>query len=186
MHKISPPGSHEAAATFEQPFEMLAACHDRVRRSLKLLLRLVGHVQTHGADPHARDAARDVLRYFIVAAPAHHEDEERHVVPALRSSGDAAAMAAAQRLVDDHASIRAAWSELQPLLEELAAGSLPDAAALAGAARHFADLHTDHLALEDTLAFPGAMAVLSRQGEQSVLAMGAEMAQRRGVTIARR
>src|SRR5262245_29342125 len=114
MHKISPPGSREPAATFDQPFEMLSACHDRVRRSLSLLQRLVEHVQGHGADQRAREAARDVLRYFNVAAPAHHEDEERHVVPALRASGDPEAIAAAQKLLDEHEAIRKAWAELQP------------------------------------------------------------------------
>lgn len=186
MHKISPPGSHERAATFEQPFEMLSACHERVRRSLKLLLRLVEHVQAHGADERARDAVRDVLRYFNVAAPAHHEDEERHVVPALRASGNAEAMAAAQRLIDDHASIQAAWSELQALLDVVAAGAMPDAAALQGAAQGFADLHASHLALEDSIAFPHAMESLSQQGESAMLAMGREMAQRRGVATPQR
>ena len=35
------PGFDAPAVGFEQPFEMLLACHDRVRRSLALLGRLV-------------------------------------------------------------------------------------------------------------------------------------------------
>jgi hemerythrin-like domain-containing protein len=181
MHRISSPGSREPAATFEQPFEMLSACHDRVRRSLKLLHRLAVHAQAHGADHRARDAARDVLRYFTVAAPAHHEDEERHVIPALRASGDPRALEAAQRLLDDHEQIREAWSELQPLLDALAGGTMPELQALQRAAQRFADVHTDHLVLEDSFAFPRAKDELSRHGEQAMLVMGGEMAQRRGV-----
>ena len=57
------------AVGFDQPFEMLEACHERVERSLGLLLRLAEHLVSHGADEQARDAARDVLRYFDLAAP---------------------------------------------------------------------------------------------------------------------
>ena len=180
MHRISPPGSSEPAATFEQPFEMLTACHDRVRRSLKLLHRLIEHAVTHGADERARDAARDVLRYFTVAAPAHHEDEERHVVPALRASGDPRAMEVAQRLIDDHVLIHEAWAELRPLLDALA-GGLRDPA-LQGVAERFADLHTDHLLLEESFAFPRAREELTLHGEQALQVMGRDMARRRGVT----
>ena len=89
---------HSAPAVgFEQPFEMLEACHDRVRRSLDLLARLIVHVDRHGHDTQSRSAARDVLRYFDLAAPHHHEDEERHVFPRLLASGDDALVQAVQR-----------------------------------------------------------------------------------------
>ncbi|MEZ0309011.1 MAG: hemerythrin domain-containing protein, partial [Ramlibacter sp.] len=77
------PASSAPAPTFEQPFDMLEACHERVHRSLDLLARLRAHVVTHGADDQARQAAIDVLRYFDVAAPAHHLDEELHVFPPM-------------------------------------------------------------------------------------------------------
>src|SRR5689334_2494815 len=80
------PGLRSPEAGFDQPFEMLHACHERVRRSLRLLQRLVAHAQVHGADAQVREAAADVLRYFDLAAPAHHEDEERHLVPRLQAS----------------------------------------------------------------------------------------------------
>ncbi|RYY81317.1 MAG: hemerythrin domain-containing protein, partial [Comamonadaceae bacterium] len=51
-------------AGFEQPFEMLEACHERVHRMLTLLDRLRRHVAGHGTDEQARQAARDVMRYF--------------------------------------------------------------------------------------------------------------------------
>ena len=50
------------AVGFDEPFEMLTACHDRVRRGLDLLQRLHAHVLQHGVDDRARDAATDVLR----------------------------------------------------------------------------------------------------------------------------
>ena len=71
------------AAGFEQPFEMLVACHERVHRMLALLGRLREHLHGHGPDTQAQQAARDVMRYFDQAAPLHHQDEELHVFPPL-------------------------------------------------------------------------------------------------------
>ena len=77
------PGFGGAAVGFDTPFEMLEACHERVQRSLDLLQRLTDYLHTHACDDSARQAARDVLRYFDMAAPLHHEDEELHVFPLL-------------------------------------------------------------------------------------------------------
>ena len=82
------PGFDTPAVGFEQPFEMLAACHDRVRRSLTLLQRMIEHIQAKGHDAQSRAAVADVLRYFDLAAP-HHLDEERHVFAVLAAAGDA-------------------------------------------------------------------------------------------------
>lgn len=177
----SPLSLHAApAAGFDQPFEMLGACHDRVRRSLALLRRLADHLPRHGADEAARGAAADVLRYFDVAAPAHHEDEERHVLPVLRGSGDVALAALAERLHDDHGRMAAAWSAARAGLHVLAAGEpWPDEAqAHFEAWRGFSALYDQHLEAEDRIAFPAAVA---RTAAAATVAMGREMALRRGV-----
>ncbi len=173
------PGMHSPAAGFDEPFEVLAGCHERVRRSLGLLQRLVEHLARHGADRMAQDAARDVLRYFDLAAPAHHEDEERHVLPLLRSSADPALQAAAARLLADHEAIRSAWSALRPLLAPLADElRCDDLAALKAAAQRFAQAHDGHLELEDSVAFPAAARL-----HPSPADMGREMALRRGLAL---
>ena len=104
-------------AGFEEPFEMLEACHQRVHRMLGLLQRLAAHLRESGADANAQQAARDVMRYFDLAAPAHHEDEERHVLPRLRQ-GDQAALA--DRLHDDHARMSATWATVRADLVRVA------------------------------------------------------------------
>ncbi|MDN3918720.1 hemerythrin domain-containing protein [Roseateles violae] len=178
------PGFESPAAGFEAPFEMLAACHERLRRSLRLLARLQQHLgaQPQGVDEQARQAAADLLRYFTLAAPAHHEDEERHIVPVLRRSADAALRAAAEQLLREHEQIRAAWELLAPQLREIEAGRLPPR--LAEAAEHFGRLHDAHLRLEDELAFPQARVLHEEAGGAAALAaIGAEMAGRRGATI---
>ncbi|MDY0108049.1 MAG: hemerythrin domain-containing protein, partial [Giesbergeria sp.] len=88
------PGFGGPAVGFDTPFEMLAACHERVLRSLALLQKLQDYLHGHPCDDSARQAARDVLRYFDVAAPLHHEDEELHVFPPLLERGTADVVAA--------------------------------------------------------------------------------------------
>lgn len=173
------PGFESPAVGFDQPFELLSACHDRVRRTLFLLVRLQGHVNNHGVDDQAGKAAADILRYFNVAAPAHHEDEERHVVPALQESEDPALRAAANRILIDHARIRSAWSDLAPFLQQVEAGHRPDRQHFVQAVDRFVRVHEDHLELEDNVAFPGAKAHHEGSGHAAVAAIGQEMAQRR-------
>jgi hemerythrin-like domain-containing protein len=180
----SPLSLHAApAAGVDQPFELLAACHDRVRRSLNLLRRLVDHAEQHGPDRQAAEAARDVLRYFSLAAPLHHEDEEKHLLPLLYASERAEWVEAAEQMVADHRTFRALWSELAIGLQALADGRLPDDLdRLRRQAESFDALHTSHLALEDKLAFPAAAALADPTTRQ---AMSEDMAARRGVKLAR-
>jgi hemerythrin-like domain-containing protein len=161
------------AASFDQPFELLAGCHDRVRRSLALLQRLVEHVRAHGADAQARSAADDVLRYFDIAGPQHHLDEEKHVLPLLEASGDAALIDAAHKLRADHRQLDAQWQTLRGLLV-----TLDDVDALAREADAFVALYDTHLPLEDELVFPAAQRLMPARGLD---AMSREMAARRGV-----
>ncbi len=169
MIKFSTP-----AAGFDEPFAMLHACHERVERSLALLERLAAHVAQHGTDTQARDAARDVLRYFDIAAPQHHEDEERHVLPALRAHDQAAL---ADRIAADHAVMSAAWQSLRPWLLAIGQG---DASAVIPDLPRFTALYREHIALEEGSAFTRAQSVLDAAEQQ---AMGREMAQRRGVSV---
>ncbi len=169
MIKFSTP-----AAGFDEPFAMLHACHERVERSLALLERLAAHVAQHGTDTQARDAARDVLRYFDIAAPQHHEDEERHVLPALRTHDQAAL---ADRIAADHVAMSAAWQSLRPWLLAIGQG---DASAVIPDLPRFTALYREHIALEEGSAFTRAQSVLDAAEQQ---AMGREMAQRRGVSV---
>jgi hemerythrin-like domain-containing protein len=159
---------------------MLAACHERVQRSLDLLRRLVDHVQSAGVDADARAAARDVWRYFELAAPAHHADEERHLLPRLRASGDLWLAAVARRMQADHDELRDLWQRLGPRLRELNdSAAAPSTAAwpeLRELSAAFIAVHDRHLPLEDDIAFPR---VQQRMGADELRAMGAEMAQRR-------
>lgn len=171
------------SAGLDEPFELLAACHERVKRSLALLLKLIAHAEQHGPDAQAADAARDVLRYFNLAAPLHHEDEERHLLPLLYASERAELVEAAEQMSADHLTFRALWAELAIGLQTLADGQLPDdLPRLRREAESFATLHDSHLALEDKLVFPAAA---SLAGPATRQAMSEDMAARRGVNLPR-
>lgn len=167
------------AATFEQPFEMLAACHERVDRMLRLLGRLREHLAKNGADADARKAAQDVMRYFDQAAPQHHRDEELHVFPPLVAQGDPQTLALVCRLQQDHLQMEQRWGKAREVLAAIAAGELDGLAPDHHAALDvFAGIYAGHIEAEEQLAYPAAKKLLD---EHAIAAMGQEMMKRRGV-----
>jgi hemerythrin-like domain-containing protein len=161
------------AAGYDNPFEMLTSCHERVERMLGLLERLGEHVGRHGADANARSAASDLLRYFDLAAPHHHEDEERHVFPRLVADGHAPL---AERLRGEHRRMDQQWRAMRGPLLALAEGQAPAAGLLEIDA--FTSLYRLHIAAEEAHAYPLARPKLDAGALQE---MGSEMARRRGV-----
>ena len=168
------------AAGLDEPFAMLHACHERIERTLGLLGRLVAHIATNGVDEQARQAALDVQRYFDVAAPQHHLDEERHVLPALLASGDPSLAALAHRLEADHRAMEAAWAVARGVLQQVADGALARLEPAQQEALHsFTQLYAAHLVAEEGTAFPSAEA---RLDAAAVQAMSADMRARRGAS----
>jgi hemerythrin-like domain-containing protein len=165
------------AASFAQPFEMLHACHERVERTLALLERLRRHVREHGADEQARQAARDVMRYFDLAAPQHHRDEELHVFPPLLAQADERVRELVRRLQRDHLEMESRWVAARAVLDALLQGALnalsPEQESALSA---FAGTYADHIAGEEEIAYPAAAALLD---EAAQAAMGEEMMRRR-------
>ncbi len=182
LSSITMPGHRAPAAGFEAPFEMLGACHERVERMLGLLAKLQHHVLVHGWDESVASAARDVMRYFDLAAPLHHEDEELHVFPPLLAGDDAVLRRVVQRLQQDHRDMETAWVAARAALASVAQApppgwahfSAPEEATLMG----FTRLYDRHLREEDGLVYPAAQTQLSPEALQ---AMSADMMRRRGL-----
>ena len=207
LHTLTLPGHRAPGAGYEAPFEMLDACHERVERMLRLLHKLRAHLQASGWDAQAAEAARDVLRYFNEAAPRHHEDEERHVFPAVLAAPDAPALphtgtdvgtgndctdsdsctslhAVVRRLLQDHADMQTRWASARPVLERIArpaTGPWQQLAACEEAALDsFASLYASHIEAENHLIYPAAQQALSPAQLQT---MSADMMARRGVVL---
>ena len=179
------PGFESPAVGFESPFEMLEACHERVQRTLRLLVRLQAHVQLNGCDEQARQAAQDVMRYFDLAAPLHHEDEELHVFPAVWAQTDGVLTTAVKKLIDQHRQMETHWAGLRGVLAGIAACEMPQPqpfeALQKEAVAAFVALYDDHIRLEEDAVYPAANKYLDLVKKN---AMSADMKRRRGAKSA--
>lgn len=174
---ITAPGA-APGPTFDEPFEMLQACHERLGRMLALLQKLRSKMRAREADEQVRQAARDVMRYFDIAAPQHHRDEELHVFPSLLGLPDAGLVEVVARLQQDHLQMDSRWVAARSLLEEVAEGQRSsfneaDDAVLDA----FVHLYEGHIEAEESIAYPRAVAAMDAD---RVRAMGDEMKARRG------
>jgi hemerythrin-like domain-containing protein len=116
------------------------------------------------------------MRYFDLAAPLRHEDEERHVLPRLREQGHAAL---ADRVLDEHVAMARAWADVRTLLLDVAQdrwSADPDVTVREWS--EFAALYREHIVLEEREEFPLARARIDAPG---LPAMADEMAGRRVV-----
>ena len=171
------PGS---APGFDQPIAVLKHCHDRIRKQLATLDKLLVHLATHGADEQARQAAGAVIKYFDTAAHLHHADEEENLIPMLQASacGEDATLLAqlAPGILDEHRRMDAMWQGLHEQLRAIADGS---AALLREAdVRRFADTYSAHIEREENQVAPMAKRLFS---EQQMAQLGLAMQVRRGI-----
>lgn len=161
------------SADFEQPIEMLVACHDQIRRFTTLCQRLDRHVADHGADAEAAQAAASILRYFDLAAPLHHQDEEDDLFPALRTLGDAALTARMDAIEAEHADLARLWVPVRTWLVQIADGTTcPPPAELPS----FISAYPRHAAHEETDLYGAAQ----RLPADTLARISARMRGRRG------
>lgn len=119
----------------------------------------------------------DVLRYFDIAAPLHHEDEELHVFPLLLARGAPSVVALVRQLQQDHVHMAVDWAAARGALAALADGSAAGLSAQDEALLdQFAQRYGQHIQAEEGTAYPSAQALL---GEGDLRTMGLEMAGRR-------
>lgn len=142
-------------------FETLEHAHQAALQMLRHLNTLVQHLEQAGVDDTARRAAREVLEYFNGPGLDHHAQEEHHVFPTLLASDDAELVHHVQRLRQDHGWIEQDWRELEPLVRAVADGyDWYDLAMLRAAVPVFESLYQEHIALEETVVYPGARNLL--------------------------
>ncbi len=148
------------APSIDDPIELLRACHDKVRRFAGLTLRLRAHLTEHGADAQAQEAARSILRYFDMAAPLHHEDEDLDLFPALRALGQADLTARIDELQAQHESLGYLWRALRPWLNATVAGQ---ACEVPPEVDDFAKAYPVHAAREEGEIYPAAALLSAAQ-----------------------
>ncbi|WP_433706602.1 hemerythrin domain-containing protein [Paraburkholderia sacchari] len=152
------------APSFDEPVEMLKACHERIAAQCATLEKLAAHLPSHGADAQAQQAARNIMRYFDLAAPHHHADEEQDLFPVLVEISKRQCSPVGERiasLLEEHRFLEASWAQLRTVLADIAEGKTR----LLGHVwvADFAGAYRAHIALEEREIFPFAEACLDRQ-----------------------
>jgi hypothetical protein len=173
-HSMLNPFATEAVS-FETPISMLEACHERVRHYSTLLVKLSVHLAEHGADQEAANAAKAVLRYFDVAAPLHHADEESDLFPVLLAHANSHLAEKIQSIEDEHAELQALWVLIRPKLQMIAKGQEADLTR--EEARTFFSRYFAHSAREEMEIYPYAATLLD---DVTMTEIGQRMAARRG------
>jgi hemerythrin-like domain-containing protein len=169
-----------AAPSFDEPLEMLAACHERIEAQLCTLERLIEHLSANGCDQAAREAATQVMRYFDTAGVEHHRDEDEEIFPLLRriaAERDRPEVSAViNGLEQDHSTMDNQWSRLRRRLDAIVAGR--DARLDAEEVAPFAWLYRRHMEKESALVLPFAREAI---GETARAELGSRMAARRKI-----
>ncbi|MEQ1835530.1 MAG: hemerythrin domain-containing protein [Candidatus Nitrotoga sp.] len=166
------------APSFDNPLEMLLACHGKIQTQCATLRKLLQHLPSHGCDAQAQQAAQAILRYFDTAGQNHHDDEEQDLFPCLLAAQNAEVHELIARLLDEHKVLDAAWQQLRPLLLGIAEGRATELDIKS--AEHFIQVHDRHISLENAHLLPQAAKLLDNM---QLEALGRSMAARRGVAF---
>ena len=147
------PSPFDTTVGFDDPLEMLLACHRGIEKQLDTLKRLRAHLSARGVDAEASSAAQAVLRYFGHAAMSHHDDEEKDLFPLLEQRiTDAGEQARFRLLRDelerDHREVQAQWLKLRKPLEGIADGLTRVPAA--NAVHDFVGAYARHILVEES------------------------------------
>ena len=161
----------------DSPIEMLTACHQKVRHFARLSSQLAVYLDNKGADAMAQETARNILRYFDIAGPLHHQDEEQDLFPALRAaaraSGDALC-GAIDEVQAEHVVLDGLWADVRNWLERVELG-YPDQAP--EGVEIFAVQYPMHAGREEAEIYVHA----SLLTESQLARIGRRMSERRGL-----
>jgi hemerythrin-like domain-containing protein len=179
--KVNLPGFQSPAVGYDEPFEMLIVCHERVQRMLDLLDRARMHALTKGCDANLNSAFTDVMRYFDLAAPQHHLDEELHVFPIVLAKGNQSQKELVAVLIQDHETMAHLWQSVRSILSEvlqtprdLPVFSHRDNALI----DDFRNAYAKHISNEELSIYPASTEYMTQNDFAS---MSEEMKVRRGV-----
>ena len=176
---IDVPQASRVAVGFETPIAMLKECHRKVHDQCQTLQRLVPHLVTHGSDQAAAQATAAIVRYFDMAGPQHHADEEEDVLPALLESVAGSDAVCLREIADtlhaDHEALNQQWAALRRVLSEVMQGQ---AVRLDETLVHdFVAHYRAHIDFEEAQVLPMAERLLS---VAAMAKIGLSMRRRRG------
>ncbi|MCK3658902.1 hypothetical protein A4G18_09330 [Pasteurellaceae bacterium Pebbles2] len=165
--------------TWDQPVDMLYACHGRVKNFCRQLSILPDYLSKNGVNQPVKNDVQQILNYFNLAAPLHHDDEEKDFFPALLKFVSATqktkVLEDIAELERQHIVLHSNWDKLSAQLTQLIQGERDnvDAELIA----QFIAGYDVHIALEEPLFALGKDCILPTE----LQAIGKIMADRRKV-----
>jgi hemerythrin-like domain-containing protein len=157
------------ATDADAPLQDFSKCHAGFVTVLETALGLPEMIV---AAARSRSCAADMLKMFHDRLLAHHDDEERDLFPAVlrvAQPGEEADRAGAMvaQLVREHREIAQLWKQLEPAVQAVANGYLPqlDSALLHELVRRF----NEHVRSEEDEFLPFAQQVLARQADDMAM-----------------
>ena len=157
------------ATAADAPLQDFSRCHVGFVTVLETALGLPEMIVTAAR---SRSCAADMLKIFHNRLLAHHDDEERDLFPAVLrvaqpgAEADRARTMVAQ-LVREHREIAQLWKRLEPAVQGIANGYLPqlDSALLHDLVQRF----NEHVRIEEEEFLPFAQQVLAREAEDMAM-----------------
>lgn len=152
-----------------QAAELLLECHGRIRAFLATARRIA--VAAGSPPGEVAEAAAAVHRYFTQALPLHAADEERSILPRLRSR-EPALDAALDAMVAEHAAHQGHLADLTAACAALAAAPARHAELASALLDSVAWLESHleaHLGAEEAVVLPGMRRWLGPEGDAAVV-----------------
>ena len=168
MQQLEP----QTLVTWDEPIEMLYACHGRVKNFCRQLSILPDYLAKNGVNQAVKNDVQQILNYFNQAAPLHHDDEEKDFFPALAKQ-----LPEAQKEIDvlesQHIHLHRNWDLLSAQLIALLSGARDNVDA--ELIKRFIAGYDQHIAIEEPLFELGKQHISA----ENLHAIGKIMAERR-------
>lgn len=160
--------------TWDEPIEMLYACHGKVKSFCRQLQLLPDYLEKNGVNQAVKNDVQQILNYFNQSAPLHHDDEEKDFFPALIKQRPEA-QTDVDLLEAQHIELHRNWDELSAQLVALLNGEIQqiDRALI----QRFVAGYDQHIAIEEPLFELGR----EHLSQEELNSIGQIMADRRRV-----
>lgn len=159
-------------ASWAEPIDMLYACHGKVKNFCKQLQILPDYLEKNGINQAVKNDVQQILNYFNISAPLHHEDEEYDFFPELIKV-QPQAKADVDELERQHVNLHKNWDDLSVQLEDLLKGKRENVDR--NLIKVFVAGYDVHIAIEEPLFELGR----EHLAEEKLSAIGKIMADRR-------
>lgn len=168
MQQLEP----QTFVSWAEPIDMLYACHSKVKRFCRQLKMLPDYLEKNGVNQAVKGDVQQILNYFNISAPLHHEDEENDFFPELIKV-QPQAQTDIDELERQHVNLHKNWADLSEQLEALLLGKREyvDRELI----ERFVSGYDMHIAVEEPLFELGR----EHLGQDTLSEMGRVMAERR-------